>query len=876
MRDIEQLNYYIKKKLDLIPLRKPTGDSQGKEPLRKEWQTKDYSVDDIKSFFNKGYNIGFRLDRSHLIVDCDPRNYGKENSLDKLMSFLGIDLFTVCTYVKTGSGGYHFYMTLDRDVRLLNELKDRFPGIEFKTHGRQVVCAGCETIHGEYRFGNITSDFTAPDKLIDLLTVRSVSSSSAGSSEDKYISNDELRALLRQLPIKEFQSNDEWLPILQASHHATQGEGLDVFLEWSLSDPKYADDESKIVARWNSLNDDKYNNVTFNTLARKVLDWGGKVNIKTDDFKELADSRDDDIDFSDDGSDDSDDVIFEDIDEEYKVEPLKKKPETKSKSDPSAAIKLVDAITESSSESEVKTALRSALRTSAFMQAKLLSELRERLGLSKRDFNNLIRETKEEIKLETASSLEQTDIARFLAESALKYQFDEGKNLINNANDQLWWFNGLHWQTVTADFVGGMILKEIDRIKKEGNVDLTEFSESNLKNSAFNLIKSLTAQSQDPLDLNGKPQPIVNCQNGELHIDEKKNGEVEIWFDEDHHAESHLLSVTNIVYDPEAKCPEYEKAVHEIFSRLPDCEDVIRHWYEMMGYVLYVNKKPAHFFLLRGNGGDGKTVMVKILAELLGNAVLHESIERFKQGAGSDSHATTSLVGKLLVYDDDVNKDLILPDGVMKKLSEDGKMTANPKGHDVYTFTRVCTVVLCCNGFPKTKDVSVGFRRRAMVIPFNRNFKPEEQDSGIGPRIIKNELSGIFNKALEGLIRLRKRGMFDPPKSCEDAKNRWLNSANSIVAFASECLEKTESESDKVSLPDIYKEYLVYCQQLHILSTVSKGELEDMLESMNYKSYKPRTHSRIYTGLLLKKVEFDDEKDDEKEDEEDQDIEFFE
>ena len=30
MRDIEQLNYYIKRKLDLIPLRKPTGDSQGK------------------------------------------------------------------------------------------------------------------------------------------------------------------------------------------------------------------------------------------------------------------------------------------------------------------------------------------------------------------------------------------------------------------------------------------------------------------------------------------------------------------------------------------------------------------------------------------------------------------------------------------------------------------------------------------------------------------------------------------------------------------------------------------------------------------------------------------------------------------------------
>ena len=86
------------------------------------------------------------------------------------------------------------------------------------------------------------------------------------------------------------------------------------------------------------------------------------------------------------------------------------------------------------------------------------------------------------------------------------------------------------------------------------------------------------------------------------------------------------------------------------------------------------------------------------------------------------------MIGKLLVYDDDLNKNIVLPDGTLKKLSEDGQITANPKGYQPFTFTKVCTVVMCCNGTPKTKDISKGFRRRAMVIPFDRGFTKEEQD----------------------------------------------------------------------------------------------------------------------------------------------------
>lgn len=62
---------------------------------------------------------------------------------------------------------------------------------------------------------------------------------------------------------------------------------------------------------------------------------------------------------------------------------------------------------------------------------------------------------------------------------------------------------------------------------------------------------------------------------------------------------------------------------------------------------------------------------------------------------------------------------------------------------------------MCCNGVPKTKDVSRGFRRRALVVPFTRGFGYDDGDNdstvklNIADEIIETELPGILNKALE-------------------------------------------------------------------------------------------------------------------------------
>jgi hypothetical protein len=59
-----------------------------------------------------------------------------------------------------------------------------------------------------------------------------------------------LAALLKLDPL-DYRDHDSWLRVMMAAHAA--GIAQDVFIEWSTSDPKYADDAEIISRRWESL-----------------------------------------------------------------------------------------------------------------------------------------------------------------------------------------------------------------------------------------------------------------------------------------------------------------------------------------------------------------------------------------------------------------------------------------------------------------------------------------------------------------------------------------------------------------------------------------------------------------------------------------------
>ncbi|WP_051558765.1 bifunctional DNA primase/polymerase [Allorhizobium undicola] len=264
--------------LDLIPLHAPNdvdgkGRSVGKAPLHSGWRREmPLTGTEAAAHLASGKNLGARLKADQLVIDADPRNYpAGDNPLARLIADMGLpDAPTV----ETGGGGFHIYMRKPEGLRVRGALEE-YPGIEFKTLGRQVVVP--PSVHPNGRryewdplFG---SDMTVPI-VPDALLSRLRRPPTASVAVDGAMTSEQLSKLLDGLDARDFGSNDLWLPIAMACHHATGGDGIDAFLDWCATDPDYSDRLNTARARWESFGRDRPASVTRRTLYKALHEAG--------------------------------------------------------------------------------------------------------------------------------------------------------------------------------------------------------------------------------------------------------------------------------------------------------------------------------------------------------------------------------------------------------------------------------------------------------------------------------------------------------------------------------------------------------------------------------------------------------------------------
>jgi len=143
---------------------------KGKIPARHSWQETTKSEIDL----GWGGNYGVVLNHSTLVIDVDPKSFPDGRNVAKeLLEFLGINKFTDLNTltVTTGSGGLHIYLRKPKDL-FTSWKKGKFPGIEFRTFGQQMVGPYClhPDTRKEYVFrSEVRTIADAPQKLLDLV-----------------------------------------------------------------------------------------------------------------------------------------------------------------------------------------------------------------------------------------------------------------------------------------------------------------------------------------------------------------------------------------------------------------------------------------------------------------------------------------------------------------------------------------------------------------------------------------------------------------------------------------------------------------------------------------------------------------------------------
>ena len=802
--------------------------SAGKVPIDKDWLNKTFSKKYIRQNVEKGNNVGFLLGDKDLVVDVDPKN-GGDKSLKELIKDLDYDFFEHCPTVQTGSKGYHFYLKKSDEIKV-SETLEQYPGIEFKTVGRQVVIPGSTHPNGRtYEFDDLATEFdftpNSPDCLIALIERKITEIDS-----DDYkgiMTPDQLSDILSHIPIDNYDSNDEWFKMLAASHHATDGVGVEEFVDWSTSDAHYANDGPMIRKRWESLGKDgKPSSISYRSLLHEAK----KFDFDVSEFEAQMDFEDADL---------LDDKI---LDVEATQAQLSRLIST---SDP---MELIAELTPNSHQDEVDECLLACLKASGVKRMKAMKEMQRILGLTAADMKKLLKEVEEK---------KMKDLGEIVAGYVLTNMFNDGNHLIFNIDGNFWYFNGRHWEQLREEWLSGQVLKQWQKIRDRIGIGQQT---TGLVAQVMSILRMTRAVKNDVLGFRKAPKPVINCQNGELWI--SHDGSVKL---KKHSYKSYLPFCLNVEYKPKAKCKEWDKSLTEIFSMAKDKEGMIRHIEEVIGYLIQPNKNIASWFLLKGYGSNGKSMIMDITHELIGqDAVLATSIHDLS--TNKNNHALASLPGKILILDDDLDTDSVLPDGILKKISERKILEANPKGKGTFNFVSSASPVLLANYYPKAKDISNGTRRRANIIPFDRMFDKMEIDLDLGNRIKENELSGVLNKVLSGLRRLRTRGYFDKPEDCKTADGVWLDMANPAAAFLRECTEPRK-ETEYCTLKQLYATFERWCSEQGVHNRVmGKKKFNEHIQAMGYIVKRGTANQVRIHGIKITSVAVDDFEDDDDDD----------
>jgi putative DNA primase/helicase len=429
---------------------------------------------------------------------------------------------------------------------------------------------------------------------------------------------------------------------------------------------------------------------------------------------------------------------------------------------------------------------------------------------------------------------EPADPADALMQRTLDLHFAAGRHLLYTGH-QFWHYDGGLWSGVPEPWVQGKVLETLSAHPVSGQ------RSASLMTQAVALLKAKLAPKDDVLGFVSDQRPIINCRNGELWIAPDGSAELRA-----HQPESHLRHRLDVDYDPAAQCPQYDKAVLEIFANSGKPKSMVQHWNEFLGYTIQPRRNIPIIAVLRGDGANGKTALMRTLTSLLGKRQVHggrvEELDKNRFVMGN-------LLGKLLFVDDDVRAGARLPDGTLKTISEAKEVTAELKFKEHFNFVVRTVPVLLCNNIPSLADLSYGMRRRLMVMPFDRKFTETERDPDLFDRICTEELSGVLNRALEGYQRVGQRGArFNPPTPVKKATKVWIEQANPLPAFIETHCAKIPT--GRCLVRNLYEAFATWTRAMGYTLTQTQHAMTRNLDHLGYKT-KKTNKGVVIIGLVV-------------------------
>lgn len=357
-----------------------------------------------------------------------------------------------------------------------------------------------------------------------------------------------------------------------------------------------------------------------------------------------------------------------------------------------------------------------------------------------------------------------------------------------------------------------------------------------IKSTTINRIHKLFYQDSELEvkyeEINNYPKEWINFQNGMFDpINNVINP---------HDAKYKAIYQIQQEYFPDRK-HEGSKIDQYLESLCPTNEDK-EMLLQFIGYCMTVDTRQQKFLIIRGRGGTGKSILLRLISHIIGS----ENIANLSVSELQERFGPYTLLGKGLNICGEIKPSVLEDVTNIKKIIGEDRMKAEQKGKDLIFFTSFAKMIFSTNEVPLINgEKTNGFYRRLLILTVNG--KQHEEDPKYYQEL-ETESGHLLCLAVEALVRMYKNGHITESKSSSEAVRKLWQDSDSVQGFIDECCRNDANA--RINRTNLYVKYESYCNALDF-RPFSKSEFYRSLQVKGY-SQRKSGNNRFIIGITIK------------------------
>lgn len=266
----------------------------------------------------------------------------------------------------------------------------------------------------------------------------------------------------------------------------------------------------------------------------------------------------------------------------------------------------------------------------------------------------------------------------------------------------------------------------------------------------------------------------------------------------------------------------WDRFLKETFCGDPELIDYVQ---TSIGYSATGKANEEVMFICNGSGGNGKSIFLECINEVLGDYASVIQIETLintssaQRDGAAPAPDLASLNGKRFVMTTEPKKKVTIDDGIVKTVTGGTKLKVRMLRQNPVEFLPEFKIWWQSNGLPYINISDYAMLRRLIVIPFDNEVRGNAVDVNLKDKLMA-EKDYILKWIIEGVAKwqARKSPLFiDLPASVEEATAPIRTTSHVRVDSIKQWLENGNYEAGhhapSPKVKEVYEDYLAYCKE---------------------------------------------------------------